>query len=278
MRPRISDALEPGVPLERRVHFEITQIAAAACLIEDDLVDRECPRSSSRTARRNRSSLWRIACSDSRRKPIDLQVRADAGQQFLGAERLDQVVVGPGFQAFDRLSSPARADSMMTGRPLVRGSAPQCFHQAEAVELGIITSVRIRSGGCSSASRELLRRRARPRPGNGPKAGGRRTAACRRCRRPPERAAGRLCPRLASAMSVRIAVVRRAAARAGPIATSRSCVGKPAQRLFDERAGPRCPVAASVRSPPICSGGRCSFPAGSKIAKVVPCPRAALGA
>ena len=48
-------------------------------------------------------------------QPRDLQARADAGEQLARREGLDQVVVGAGGEPLERASSPARAESRMTG-------------------------------------------------------------------------------------------------------------------------------------------------------------------
>ena len=61
---------------------------------------------------------------------------ADTGQQFLGAERLDQIVVGPGLHALDP-ALLARAGRQHDDRQAAGARVgPQCSQQAEAVEPG----------------------------------------------------------------------------------------------------------------------------------------------
>ena len=81
-----------------------------------------------------------------------------ARQQLAGRERLDQVVVGAGLEPLDRASSPARAESIITGTSVVAGSARSAASSPKPSRSGIITSVSTRSGG--SRARELQRGRA----------------------------------------------------------------------------------------------------------------------
>ena len=91
---------------------------------------------------------------------------AHARQQLAGGERLDQVVVGAGLEPLDaRLLAGARRQQDRPGRRAVAASARSARSSPKPSRLGIITSVRTRSGGApargSSAGRAVARR---PRP------------------------------------------------------------------------------------------------------------------
>ena len=103
---------------------------------------------------RARSSPRRALLLGLAAEPGQLQLRGDAGQQLAGAERLGQVVVGPGLQALDAglLAGPGREqDHRQVPRP---GVGPQLRSRPKPSSPGIITSVRIRSGGSSPGRRE----------------------------------------------------------------------------------------------------------------------------
>ena len=96
---------------------------------------------------RKRSSLSRRARSASRRTRAMLRCRRDLRQQLARAERLDQVVVGAGLPGPRRaLSSPARADTRMTGKVRVRGSARSSRSRPKPSRRGIMMSASTRSG------------------------------------------------------------------------------------------------------------------------------------
>ena len=78
---------------------------------------------------------------------VELEVRADAGQQLAVREGLDEVVVGAGLEALDRGLVPARAESMTTGMCAVDGSARRARSSPKPSSTGIMTSVSTRSGG-----------------------------------------------------------------------------------------------------------------------------------
>ena len=153
------------------------------------------------------------------------QMRLDARHQLPRGERLDQVVVGARRRRpSTRASSPARADSMMTGTSRSARSARSSAQQAEAVQL------RHHHVGQDEVGR-LLRGggRARPAVGDGLDASARleepraRTRACPRCR-PRRRMRAR-----------RESSVRRGPCPARTAAAAR--VGQPAQRLLDVGVG-----------------------------------------
>ena len=138
-----------------------------------------------------------------------------------------------------RASSPARADSRMTGTSRSRGVGAQRARAGRSRRgRGIITSVRTRSGGCAARRRErrvavghrldVVVRREQP---------ARRSRACRRCRRRPGRARRR-------SRRAPVGGRQRRAAISGDVADAPSPVGQPAQRLLDEGAG----VARAGRS------------------------------
>ena len=90
--------------------------------------------------------------------PRAQQLHLDARQQLARRERLDQVVVGAGLQPLERASSPARADSIMTGMSRVASSARSARSSPKPSSSGIITSVSTRSG---ARPRDGLQRLAR---------------------------------------------------------------------------------------------------------------------
>ena len=171
-----------------------------------------------------------------------------ARQQLAGRERLDQVVVGAGCEPSTCASSPARADSRITGiapRALVGAQRAQ---QPEAVEarhhhVGEHQVGRRRAG----SPRAPPRRRPRPRRRSARRAGAARSRACRRCRR----RAG--CARAA----VAAARARRVAGALDLVLASR--VRQPAQRLVDEGLGARR-ARRGTRVATIWSAGRCARP------------------
>ena len=164
-----------------------------------------------------------------------LEVGRDAGQQLAGAERLGEVVVGPRLQPLDPrlLARPGRRSRI--GIAAVAGSARSSRSRPKPSSIGIITSVRTRSGGWSLDGGQRLHpvgdRRDVVTLGEQP---ARRTRACRRCRRPGGSAAARRPARIAEAASWR---ERPAWSRAGPRRAVRA--GQPAERLLDVRRRPQ---------------------------------------
>ena len=107
----------------------------------------------STASRRSRSSLKRTACSDSRRRRL-IEDRHDSRQELLGYEGLDKIVIRPGFQPLNSTFLAGTAESMMTGRLAVAGSARSAAIKPSPSRRGIITSVRIRSGGWPRRARQ----------------------------------------------------------------------------------------------------------------------------
>ena len=150
-----------------------------------------------------------------------------------------------------RASSPARADSRITGSVRVRVVGADGGEQAEAVEAGIITSVSTRSGRLRADRARAPPARPRPpRPRSCARAAAARSRACRRCRRRrargPARRAGATAPdrRRRSVAGVRALVVggsQRSASSTNGVAPT--------------------PGRAQARArAPIRSGGRCALP------------------
>ena len=84
---------------------------------------------------------------DLARRARPLEVNTDARHQLARRERLDQVVVGAGLQPSTRASSPARAESRMTGMSAGFADRPRSARsRPNPSRFGIITSVSIRSG------------------------------------------------------------------------------------------------------------------------------------
>ena len=144
-------------------------------------------------------------------------LRVDPREQLARAERLDEIVVGAGLQAFDaRLLAGARREQDHRERSSVAASARSACSSPKPSSRGIITSARTRSGASRRAAVE------------------RRRAVARR-------------PRLVASASSRCDVVAhvgvvvgeqtmRAVATGGPLATG-PC-----------RAVARCPLSGSQRS------------------------------
>ena len=122
-------------------------------------------------------------------------------------------------------SSPARADSRMTGVSLIAGSARSAVRSPKPSRRGIITSDSTRSG-FGAAPRPAPPRRRRPfRPDSLRRsAAARRSGACRRCRRPAARARSPCCGS-GTARSCALGRRRHVGRRA--------VVAEPAQRLLD---------------------------------------------
>ena len=179
-------------------------------------------------------------------QPGHLQVGRHPGQQLPGAERLDQVVVGPGLHPLDPalLAGAGRQHDDRHVRACA-GSARSSRSSPNPSSRGIITSVRTRSGGRSRAAASAASPSgtastavaARP-------AGGRRTAACRRCRRPPGRGAGRRprsCAGRSAGTGKRLVVSRQLGTAVVPSPDRRGASAAPPRR----RGWPPSPVEAS---------------------------------
>ena len=75
-------------------------------------------------------------------QPGHFEVSLDASDQLARTERFDQIVNGPGVHPSTRLSSPARADSIIRGVSRISFVGPYLAQRTEPVQRGIITSVR----------------------------------------------------------------------------------------------------------------------------------------
>ena len=192
--------------------------------------------------------------------PARFELRLDARHQLARRERLDQVVVGAGVEPSTRASSPARADSMMTGTSRSAVVGAHAAQQAEAVEprhhhVGEDQVGRLARGG----GQRLRRRRATASTSSAARAAARRSRACRRCRR---RAGSRR------------AAVASAPATAG-VGASASTRGSQRERLLRRTAA--APSTAAATRPArrrSRSAGRCALPRGIETVKVVPGPGA----
>jgi len=71
------------------------------------------------------------SCATTHAQAREVDVGAHARQQLARRERLDQVVVRARRQPLDDASSPARADSKITGTVHVRGSARRARSKAK---------------------------------------------------------------------------------------------------------------------------------------------------
>ena len=158
----------------------------------------------------------------------------------------------------------------------MRGSARSSRSSPKPSSRGIITSVRIRSGGRSPCRRQ---RRLAVRHGLDPVLLGQQP--------------GDVLPHVGVVVGhqhagpVVVRPARRAATGVGSASWSvgsserpssvPAVVGEPPQRLLDVRGWPRSPVEAAVRPSPIWSGGRWADPSGTVTVNVVPSPDVALG-
>ena len=85
-------------------------------------------------------------------RPVELEVGAHPGHQLAGGERLDQVVVGAGVEPLEGAFLAGARRQHHHRHPDRQRVRLERLEQPEAVERGIITSVRTRSGASSRAS------------------------------------------------------------------------------------------------------------------------------
>ena len=155
-------------------------------------------------------------------------MRPDARDEFSGAERLYEIIIGSRLRPSTRASSPARAESMINGRVRVRSSSRSRLSKPKPSRRGIITSAKTRSGGSSGCVPERFVRHRRFRLHTALPADAGRIRACQRYHR--QKGYGPDCGRSREVME-RICQAGVSRKDGGG---RRRAIRRPTQRFFDK--------------------------------------------